>query len=122
MAKENWGLEWGPGHDEGMRAFNQQNYKLAHEILLPLAEKGDAEAQCIIGNLYHLGLAIERDELEAVKWYKKAAENGYPVAAHNLGTLFMTGTPPVQYDLEQAMKYFKMARDLGFEQGPNPDA
>jgi TPR repeat protein len=40
---------------DGLAAFEQGNYAHALELLLPLAEKGDAEAQCQMGRLYSRG-------------------------------------------------------------------
>jgi len=37
------------------------------------AEQGDSVAQCNLGNSYHKGNGIDKDEREAVKWYRKAA-------------------------------------------------
>ena len=39
------------------------------------AEKGDADAQLNIGDWYHLGISQTKDDREAVKWWRKAAEH-----------------------------------------------
>lgn len=60
----------------GLAAFEAKDYTNAFKLLKPIAERGNAEAQCIIANMYHLGLGLERDVLEAVKWYKKISQTG----------------------------------------------
>ena len=40
------------------------------------AEQGDAEAQSALGIMYDLGEGVPEDDAEAVKWYRKAAEQG----------------------------------------------
>jgi TPR repeat protein len=45
--------------------------------LRPLAEQGDAKAQFALGNLYYFGQGTLQDYVEAVKWFRKAAEQGY---------------------------------------------
>ena len=45
-------------------------------LLRKAAEKGDADAQCKLGVCYLHGEGVEKDEHEAVKWYRKAAEQG----------------------------------------------
>ena len=35
--------------------------------------KGDAGAQNDLGRCYYDGIGVEKDDLEAVKWYRKAA-------------------------------------------------
>ncbi|MSR43556.1 MAG: hypothetical protein EXS19_05920, partial [Pedosphaera sp.] len=39
-------------------------------------EKGDASAQYNLGVMYANGLGVPKDEVEAVKWYRKAADQG----------------------------------------------
>ena len=41
------------------------------------AEQGDAEAQNNMGFIYGTGNGVPKDYVEAVKWYRKAAEQGY---------------------------------------------
>lgn len=38
------------------------------------AENGDARAQTILGDMYAKGFGVNKDEAEAVKWYRKAAD------------------------------------------------
>lgn len=50
------------------------------EFLKPLnesfAQKGNAGAQSNLGYMYKVGLGVKKDYEEALKWYKKAAEQG----------------------------------------------
>ncbi|KAF0116688.1 MAG: hypothetical protein FD149_1327 [Rhodospirillaceae bacterium] len=39
--------------------------------------------------MYDRGLGVEKDEAEAVKWYRKAAEQGHVVAANRLKEMEM---------------------------------
>ena len=40
------------------------------------AEQGDASAQFFLGSFYALGAGVLKDDVEAVKWYRKSAEQG----------------------------------------------
>jgi len=40
------------------------------------AEQGDAPAQCNLGDAYYFGNGVAKDQVEGVKWYRKAAEQG----------------------------------------------
>ena len=40
------------------------------------AEKGNAPAQFNLGLMYDNGRGVPKDEAEAVKWYRKAADQG----------------------------------------------
>lgn len=51
------------------------------------AEKGDAEAQYELGKRCFKGEGTIRDVVEAVGWYRKAAEQNHASAQFNLGIL-----------------------------------
>ena len=40
------------------------------------AEKGDPGAQFMLGGMYRMGVEVIEDDVEAAKWYRKAAEQG----------------------------------------------
>lgn len=40
------------------------------------AEKGNSDAMCHLGEMYQNGQGVEENFREALKWYKKAADNG----------------------------------------------
>ena len=99
---------------EGMAAFKARDYRVAFEILKPIADCGEAEPQCMIANMYHLGLGMEINTLEAVKWYKKSAEQGYGVASNNLAEIFEVGDDGIEADPTEATRLRKQARKQGF--------
>jgi uncharacterized protein len=41
--------------------------------------------------MFVLGRGVSQDDAEAVKWYRKAAEQGYPAAQFNLGEMHRQG-------------------------------
>ena len=52
-----------------------------------LAKRGVADAQFYLGTLYELGLGgVRQDLVEAVRWYRLAAEQGDPRAQSSLGS------------------------------------
>ena len=98
----------------GLAAFEAKNYLDAFKLLKPIADQGDAEAQCIVANMYHLGLGLERDVLEAVKWYKKSADQGYGVASNNLAEIFAFGDLGIATDRTGAEKWYQKAKEQRF--------
>ena len=44
------------------------------------AEQGDAGGQFSLGGCYKNGSGVAEDHVEAVKWFRKSAEQGMPVA------------------------------------------
>lgn len=55
------------------------------------AEAGDAKAQNELGVAYRLGDGVPRNKQEAVKWYRKAAMQGYADGLFNLGISYYNG-------------------------------
>ena len=66
--------------------------KTALQGLRTLAGEGDASAQHILGLMYGgTGEGVPKDAVQAVAWYRKAAEQGHADAQSNLGWLYATG-------------------------------
>ena len=55
------------------------------------AEAGDAESQAELGLRYEQGKGVAKDQVEAVKWYRKAAEQNFAPAQNNLGVCYELG-------------------------------
>lgn len=97
----------------GLAAFKAKDYFNAFRLLKFIADQGDAEAQCLIGNMYQLGLGLDRDVSEAVKWYKKSANQGYGVASNNLAEILMVGNQDVAIAPAEAEKWYQKAKNKG---------
>ena len=52
-----------------------------------MAEAGEALAQFSLGVMYDKGDGVLKDSAEAVKWYRKSAEQGNANAQNNLGNM-----------------------------------
>lgn len=81
---------------QGERAYARQNYQLAAQILLPLAEQWDARAQTYIGVMYLRGKGVPQNFLVAAYWLHLAAGAGYPEAQYFLGLMYDKGQGVVQ--------------------------
>ena len=78
---------------------------IGSEITEEEAERGDAKVQ------YSLGLQYEswaQDYVEALKWYRKAAERGYFEAQFKLGEMYANGKGVAKDDVE-ALKWYRKA-------------
>ena len=49
------------------------------------AKQGDSSAQFIFGGCYYFGKGVAKNRVKAVKWYRKAAEQGNAKAQSRLG-------------------------------------
>jgi len=53
---------------DAVRIANNGDFKTAYKMLVPLAEKGHAAAQLILGMMYFKGTGIEKNIVQADKW------------------------------------------------------
>jgi FOG: TPR repeat, SEL1 subfamily len=91
------------GLEDGHAAYQSGDYKKALEILRPLAEQGNSQAQLILGVMYDNGQGVDKDPAESIKWYLKAAEQGIPAIQHDVGVKYFQGTG-VEQDYQEAAK------------------
>ena len=66
-----------------------------------------------MGIKYDTGAGVAKDQVQAVAWYRKAAEQGIPQAQDNLGLCYANGEV-VAKDLVQAVSWFRKAAEQGF--------
>ena len=90
------------------------NYSKILEIIEPLAEQGNAEAQCYLGAVYHLGLGVVPDATKAIKWYQLSSEQGYALASNNLSSLYFTGVANFVANPELGTHWHQIAIEQGF--------
>ena len=59
--------------------------------------------------MYYYGKGVTQDKTEAVKWYRKAAEQGYARAQERLGDLYKNGGEGVLQDRVAAHMWLNIA-------------
>lgn len=85
------------------------------ETIKKMAEHGDADAQNKLGICYYLGLAdITKNDEEAVKWFTKAADQGFSKAQSNLAFRYLHGEGATQ-NVKLAVNLFEKAAEQGIE-------
>jgi TPR repeat protein len=79
------------GPDEDSKAKKKDKFEITLNKLIPLATKGDAEAQLQLGESYYIA-SNELSELkycnDAFDWVRKSAEQGYGHAMARLGDMY----------------------------------
>ncbi len=80
--------------------------------LLIKAERGDSEAQYALGRCYLDGNGVAQDYAEAVKWYRRAAEQMHAFAEYDLGCCYYNGWG-ISQDYYQAVKWLRKAGEQG---------
>ena len=106
-----------PPFDAGIAAYKRGHYTIALSDFESRANQGDKVAQfCLAYMLKHGKGVIEPKPNEALKWYEKAAEQGYAPAQNNLGVLYLRISEAEEnksrselYYFQTAEKWFEMA-------------
>ena len=95
---------------DGLKAFVKEEYAKAFKLLQPEAAIGDSTAQSTLGTMYFLGHGVTQDKKEAVRLYRKAADQGLAEAQYALGRIYSEGEG---VDREEAAKWFRKAAEQG---------
>ena len=78
-------------------------------VLKKHAKKGRAWAQYLIGSGFEHGTHMMQSHYEAVRWYRKSAREGHPVANLNLAYYYLVGIGGCGKDLAIAEDYLNRA-------------
>lgn len=82
------------------------------ETIRARAEFGDADCQYQLGLRYQTGDGVEKDVPEAIKWYRKSADQGFVAAQTGLALCYFHGIG-VRKDFTEAANWARKAADHG---------
>jgi hypothetical protein len=69
------------------------------------AKKGDAKSQCELAHAFRFGwFGVGKNEVEAVEWYRKAAEQNNAEAQSDLGECYAWGRGVAKDEVEEGAK------------------
>ena len=77
-----------------------------------LAKEGDVIGHYGLGVFYSYGRGVPQDHAEAVKWFRKAADQGFAPAQYSLGSHYARGDGVVK-DVSEAVKWWGKAAEQG---------
>ena len=89
---------------DAVRVLNNRDFKTAYKMLAPLAEKGNAAAQLIVGMMYFKGKGIGKNIVQADKWLLISEELGQEAGKKN--RIFVER----QMNSDQILKARKLAK------------
>lgn len=92
----------------GVEAFKNGEYAAALEILRPFAERGDAEAQRYLAEVYFYGWGVPENDAEALKWSRLAAEQGSAMGMALMMNIYELGKGVPRDDVEARNWYRRM--------------
>jgi len=97
-------------YDLGVFQLNRGEFKAAIAEFEPLLEQQYAPAQYQMGLIYLNGWGVLKNEDEALKYIRMAADQNYAEALFNLSTIYTEGKL-VEQDLKKAFMLMKKAAD-----------
>ena len=104
---------------DAREALSKKDYEKVLSILSPLVEIESPGAISLLGLMYQLGEGVELNGIKAVELYLRAIELGDGVAAHNLGTIYITGLPDVDKNINESKRYYRLAKEMGAKFAPD---
>src|SRR5690606_25776169 len=74
---------------------------------------GYAPDQFQVGLMYAHGIELPRNQVEAARWFRMAAEQGHAAAQHQLGVMYTEGEGVPEDDAE-AVRWYRLAAEQGY--------
>jgi chorismate mutase/prephenate dehydratase len=87
------------------------------ELLKKAGNGGDIESYALLGLVYENAVGVERNIVEAAKWYELAAASGEPEFEVALAKIYLQELDGKELDIEKCLYYAKSAADKGHPEG-----
>lgn len=78
------------------------------------AEKGDPQAQALVGLMYVEGKGVPQDDRQALVWLRKAADKDVPEAQYTVGLFYSQGRGGLKKSDKEAFIWWKRAAAAGY--------
>jgi len=75
--------------------------------------KKDPVAQHALATWYAIGFGTRKNDIEAISWYRKAADKGVVVSQRELGRCYLNGYYGLKKDESEALVWYNKAADAG---------
>ena len=87
-------------------------------IIFEKANAGDTNAQFKLGFMYANGQDVPKDDIEAVRWYRRAADQGFADAKNNLRFMYANNRG-IPSDTVEMAKWYRQAAEYGYASAQN---
>jgi len=91
-------------------ALRRGDYETAYALVRPLADRGLAVAELVLGVMHGRGHGVPKNDAEAANWLQRAADQGCAEAQTILGVMYAKGQGVTQNDAKAA-QWFRRAAD-----------
>ena len=90
-------------------AYDKGDYVKARKLYLKLAEHGNAEEAHTVAEMYEQGKGGPVDGVQALRWYRVAAEAGDPASQDYLGVAYYQGLSGLAQNYPEAFHWIRSA-------------
>ena len=94
--------------EDGLAAYQEKDYARTFLLLAPLADRGDSQAEFVLGEMYRKGEGLAKSAPDALPLLTKAAEAGHAGAQNALGQMYESGDG-VDQNFDTALQWFRRA-------------
>lgn len=102
--------------NKGKAAYDQENYEEAFKYFSEAADKGNADAQALLSQMYFKGEGVAQDYKKGLEWAEKSMDNGnaelmfYFVKVYNKGW----EEAGIEEDFDKAAELLEKSAELGY--------
>ncbi|MFR5657561.1 MAG: tetratricopeptide repeat protein [Butyricimonas faecihominis] len=93
--------------------YGKKNYTEALKYY-KLSAPGNDGVLNRLGYMYSEGVGVDANASEAVKWFRKSAEQGYMIGQYNMGLMYELGRG-IGKDVNEAIRWYRKAADQGYQ-------
>lgn len=99
---------------QACQAWHENKEDLHHfHQLYKAANGGDIQAKYELAVILLHGLNGSKDEIEALRWFRAAAEEGHSGAQYYMGEIYQYGQADRVKDEAKALSWYQLAADQG---------
>lgn len=101
-------LAWAGPVEDGVKAYEKEDYKKALQLLQSASPLKDPRALTYLGNMHYYGLGTPLNTGKGMPFYRQAVAQNYGPAEENLGLFYKLGQG-VKKDLPRSVAWYKRA-------------
>ena len=95
--------------ESARRAYQEKDYSKALQAAAPLAEQGNADAQCLLGKMYWNGEGVLKDTGRAVQLFRASGVQGNAEAQFYLGSWYLLP----RRDVAEGARWLRLSAEQG---------
>ena len=107
----------GPYEDGGIAGYDKERLASFISRTKNAAASGDAEAQFDLGYLYARGMGMRQNHFQALRWFRKSAEQGLARAQNHLGLAYIEARGGIPRNYKEAAGWFRKSAEQGDAEG-----